>query len=192
MKQRLVQGLLACSVALTIAWSTIPLHDAQDRLRCLPAAGPGFASRDLALAPDEAAVFGQARALKRIYQVRGERFVLTVIDGSRNRHAIHDPLYCFRGAGWQVTKNDTVPIIGGHAQAVTLSKDGEPRNALFWLSDGETRYTSPFQYWWQTTLRRLTFGQSGAAPVLVMLQPAGAQALEWATLLDRFPAVFNF
>ena len=93
---------LGVSVLLTLLWNWVPRGEPSQRLRVLPKAGLGFASRDLPLNETEVQVYRQAEAVKRFYQARGQRFILTVVDGSRNRHAVHDPLYRFRGDGWQV------------------------------------------------------------------------------------------
>src|SRR5205823_6175223 len=111
-------------------------------------------SRELQLEPAESAIYGKARATKRLYQVGAQRFVIIVIDGTNNRHAVHDPLYCFRGAGWSMKDEEPFPIPGGSAKLLRLTNGRDMREALHWFSDGAQRYSSSMRYWWQTTLRR--------------------------------------
>jgi hypothetical protein len=189
-KQKFVIIFLIAAVLLTIAWSAVPLADAHERLRALPASGFGFASVDIPLTGEESSVLGHVHVIKRVYQVRDQRFVLMVIDGGADRHAVHDPLYCFRGAGWQVAARERFDVPGGSAALLKLSKENENREALFWISDDQTRHAEPMRYWWQSTLRRLTFGQSGAQPVLVIAQALEAERVDWSKLAADFPAMF--
>ena len=190
MKQKLVLALLGSATLLTIAWSAFPLADAQDRLSALPGSGLGFASVEIPLTGEESSVLGHVRVIKRLYQVRDQRFVLTVIDGAADRHAVHDPLYCFRGAGWQVLSREPFTVPGGAAALLKLSKENENREALFWITDDQTRHAELLRYWWQTTLRRLTFGHSSAEPVLVIAQPFQAERVDWNKLSADFPQMF--
>jgi len=84
-----------------------------------------------------------------------------------------------------------VPVEGGAAQLVRLSKKGQETEALFWFSDGSCRYPSPLRYWWQTTLRRLTLGHSGKEPVLIVIQPVGTEIVNWSKLVKRFWPIFE-
>ncbi len=191
--QRKFLGLtLALVVCATFAWDFLPLPDAQARLAALPQTGPNFTSRELPLTPGEAVIFGKARVMKRLYQVESRRFVVTVIDGTLNRHAVHDPLYCFRGAGWTVQRESSFAVPNGEARWLDLTKGAEEREALDWFTDGAQRYVSPLRYWWQTTLRRLTLSRSGEEPVLVILQPVDESSLDWRALTKSFPALFDF
>ena len=119
---------------------------------------------------------------------------MMVIDGGTNRHAVHDPVYCFRGAGWTVRERRLFPLEGGSAAVLKLARGGadEEQEAMYWISDDQRRYVEPWRYWWQTTMRRLTFGHSGAEPVMVILQPASTGAFDWQRLADHFPVMLNF
>jgi len=183
---------LAVAVVLSLAWEFIPLNDASARLEKLPVQGLGFAGRDVPLSDTEAAVYKPARVMKRLYQVGKERVVLVAIDGSRDRHAVHDPLYCFHGAGWNVVTSRDVAVSGGSAKLLTLKKNDRTVEAVFWFSDGTERHTSVLRYWLQTTLRRLTLGCSGEEPLLVILQPLTGTTLRWDRLLVCFPLLFEF
>jgi hypothetical protein len=194
MKEKIAAGLFIVAAVLTLAWSTYPLpDDAQDRLRALPASGFHFSSRELPLAPDEAAALDKARVLKRLYQVGDQCFVLMVVDGASNRHAVHDPVYCFRGAGWTVQDRAAYAIRGGSAALLTLVRgDGEHQQVMFWITNDEARFAQPLRYWWQATLRRITFGRSGPQPVLVILQPSVRGSFDWHKLMENFPELLDF
>jgi EpsI family protein len=188
---RLIWIALACSVILALSWQWFPLAHSGDRLQQLPSQGWRVISREMPLNPNEKAIFGQARVLKRLYQVDGQRVVLVGIDGSQERHAVHDPLYCFRGAGWEVESESEFPVPGGVATRLVLKKGSEKAEAVYWISNGRDRHTSPLRYWWQATWRRLTLGRSGAEPVLIILQPATGEGVRWEKVFQSFPGLFE-
>lgn len=162
-------------------WALYPLPDAVQRLERVPRSGANFRSTDVALTPTELQALGRVNLVHRNYEVAGQSFYATLIDGTKDRHAVHDPRYCFQGAGWTVIAERKLALPGGEANWVRAMHGEREVQALFWFSDGAKRYTSVLQYWWQTTLRRMTFGHSGAEPVLVVLQSFGAQQPEWST-----------
>ena len=177
---------MAIAVALGALWQFVPLADASARLGALPAAAPGIRSENMELTPAEQQIFARTNVVKRIASVDGQPVVLTVIDGTRNRHAIHDPRFCFQGAGWTVKNSDTVPVEHGEATRLKLEKSGETAEAVFWFTDGEHQFNSPYTYWMRTTLRRLTFGRSGGEPVLVILTTGGSPSADWDRLLHAW------
>ena len=52
------------------------------------------------------------------------------MDGSQERHAIHDPLYGFRGAGWEVSQSPLLSVPSGNARHLSLSKGTVSAEAL--------------------------------------------------------------
>lgn len=190
-RKRLATALVL-AVVVSVIWDRIPLGDASARTARLPKQGLGFASRDLPLSEVERGIFGDARVTKRLYRVRHDGLVITIIDGSRNRHAVHDPTYCFRGAGWSIEARSSLPIPGGEAAWMRLRRGQETREAVFWITDGRTRHASTARGWAQTVLRRLTLGASGPEPVLVILQPWELARIDWDRLPDRLPGLFAF
>lgn len=185
-------SLNRCRIALWVAmgaavlsgmlWALFPLPDAAARLNAMPRTGPTFASEDIALTPTERQVLGRVNLVHRRYQHGNAQFYATVIDGTKDRHAVHDPRYCFQGAGWKVLSERKLPLKGGDGHLVHAVNGQYEVQALFWFSDGAGRYTSLLRYWWQTTLRRMTLGRSGAEPVLVVLQSFGPQQPDWGAL----------
>jgi hypothetical protein len=184
-------GGLVLAVVASLLWQFVPLADAGARLEGLPKRGLGFASEDLSLTAVEAGIYGKARVVKRLYQVGRQRCVVVVIDGTRNRHAVHDPTFCFRGAGWTVTGGRRVGVRGGESRLVELSKGPARAEAMYWISDGERRHASVMRYWWQTTLRRVSFGRSGSEPVLVVVQPAEGGVLDWGSVIEKLPGLLE-
>ena len=183
--QKLLWAGLAVAVLLGAVWEFFPLPDAQAVLDNVPKIGPGFVGRDIPLDTYEQASLKRIGTVKRVYQFYNQRFLFLMLDGSRNRHAVHDPVYCFRGAGWDVVSSEALPIEGGEAARVRLRKSGRETEAVFWFSDGVSRHASAPRYWWQTTLRRLTLGCSGDEPVLIILQPVGDGSLDWQELVNE-------
>lgn len=180
------------ALAIICLWEFVPLDDAAARLRALPTSGLQFASREVPLVAAERDLYGAANVVKRLCQVGPQQFMLLIVDGSRNRHAVHDPLYCFRGAGWEASTTSDLPVRGGVARQVILTRGTERAEVVFWFSDGSTRHGSATKYWLQTALRRLTVGSAGPEPVLVMLWTVGPQSPDWADLFEHFTAVFEF
>lgn len=173
-------------VLLVVLWDAMPLPDAVGHLGALPPRGADFVSRDLPLVPGEKNALGPAAYLKRLYAWRGQRFVVLAVDGTHNRHVVHDPQYCLRGAGWQLVSQHPVPLGGGEAMLSRFVHGRQAAEALYWYTDGEHCHASPLRYWWQTTLRRLTLGASGNEPILVIVQPFDADPMDWPRLTTNF------
>ena len=190
--KKILSAALAVAVALALAWDLVPLRDAQARVGQLPLSGLGFSGANVALNDTEKSIFGAAQVVKRIYRVGRRNFAVVIIDGARNRHAVHDPTYCFRGAGWEISGLRELPVTGGAARIVTLQKGAETRTAAFWFSDGQNRYGSVARCWWQMACRRMTFGASGPQPVLVLVQPLDAADASWEQLSTQLPFMFEF
>jgi len=189
-KKILAAGLVA-AVLLALLWDLLPLRDAQARVAALPASGLGFSSLNVPLNNTEKSIFGTAQVLKRIYRVGHRNFAVVIIDGTRNRHAVHDPTYCFRGAGWEICNERELSVTGGAAKIVTLQKGAETRTAAFWFSDGQIRHGSVARCWWQMACRRMTFGAASSPPVLVLVQPLDAGGSTWDKLMTQLPFLFD-
>jgi hypothetical protein len=184
--ETLFLAVLGALALLSIVLDQLPLQDAQQRLERLPASGAGFAMQPLEVSPAERTVFGTATIFRRHVTVDKSAFVLTVIDGTRNRHALHDPIYCIRGAGYEVIQTTTVAIPGGSLLRLTLRRGPLTRQLLYYFSEGKSRYTSPLKCWQAGILRRLTLGYSGPAPVLVELEPLTPE-LDVKPIFSRIP-----
>jgi hypothetical protein len=165
-----------------------PRDSSASRLIELPLRGIGFTGCDIPLNGAEASVFQQTTVVKRLYQAGENRFVMLAVDGGGDRHAIHNPRYCFRGAGWTVEDETSLPLMGGgDAQVVHLKKNNEVAEAIFWITDGQHRYASTYKAWWNSTLSRLGWQCSSRTPVLVLLQPVGGGTVDWEDVINRFP-----
>jgi Protein of unknown function (DUF3485) len=175
----------AVAILGSVLWDLYPLPPATKRLDDIPKRGPGFFSRKVPLTPAERAVLGPVGIVHREYRWHDHDFYLSVIDGTRNRHAVHDPSYCFRGAGWNILSRKEIHLPGGKATWFRITRSGREAEAVFWFSDGLVRYPSVFTYWWETALRRLTLGHSGPEPVLVVLQAYGREPPDWGPLLRQ-------
>ena len=86
---------LFLAVILGAVWEMQKLPDASGRIAQLPTRGLMVDSRDMPLTPSEEIAFNGSAWLKRLAMVGHEQVILTVLDGTRNRHAIHDPVFCF-------------------------------------------------------------------------------------------------
>jgi hypothetical protein len=171
---------ITLAVVCGTAWAIYPLPGAIQRLEAVPKNGPDFTSVDVALTPTELQALGRVSLIHRQYQIGNQRFYTTIIDGTKDRHAVHDPRYCFQGTGWNILGEQKLKLSGGDANWVRAVNGNREVQALFWFSDGVKRYTSVLYYWWQSTLRRMTLGRSGAEPVLVVFQSFGNEQPDWA------------
>lgn len=182
---------LGATALLCLVWERFPDRATAERFKLLPVQGFGFAGRDLPLNTTETQVYHKAHVVKRLYQAGAERFILTAIDGSRNRHAVHDPLYCFRGAGWQVVREQALAVPGGQAKLLSLTRFGRRTDVVFWFTNGRERQASAGRAWWLSLLHRLTFGKYGSETALVLLQPGGAETPGWSDVFARCPFLFE-
>ncbi len=194
-RARIYRSLAWFGTTLAIAcgaiWDFQPRSDRSERLASIPIHAKCFDGQDLSLTDDERAIIGRASIVHRQYRCDTREFILTAIDGSRNRHAVHDPRYCFTGAGWKVIAESELAVPHGRARWLKLSRDDDQLDVLFWLTNGGTRHASFLRYWWQTTLRRLTLGHSGQEPVLVVVQSFGADQPAWPEVLPDLVDALN-
>ena len=190
-RQIILWSGLGVALVLGLLWQFYPLADAQNRLRALPVSGLTFNGQELAIPEEMRPLFGKAHVMKRGYEVRGQRVIVWIIDGTHNRHAVHDPLYCIRGDGWEVISENSFPVDGGEAKLIRAKKNGREAESLVWFSNGSQRHGSAMRYWWQTTLRRLTLGRAGQEPVLITVQAASSAPMNWRQLADEFRPLFE-
>jgi hypothetical protein len=115
-----------------------------------------------------------------------------VVDGTRNRRAVHDPGFCFRGAGWKIESEQPFALPHGEGRLVRLSRASETAEAVYWYSDGLSAHADPRRYWLEATLRRLSLGRSGPEPVLVMLVPAGPSPAGWQEWMRSWPMLTRY
>ncbi len=183
---KLAWAAAVLAAVLALVWKSAPLDDAQERIKVIGAGGPQKLT-NLELAPWEVEFFGDAKAARWLATGSSAAVIVTVVDGSGNRRAVHDPGYCFRGAGWTVERETPLLLPHGKAVRVDLRRDTETLEAVYWFSDGRQAYTSPTRYWWESTLRRLTLGASGPESVLVLLVPARDNHTDWGGWLATWP-----
>lgn len=164
-------SLLFVLIAVAMFLRGIELQDATARIEQLPRSGRGFYSQVVPLSQFERDMLGEASGYKFIYDWKGTQYMLTILDGTHNRQAVHDPRYCFIGAGWQIERDESIRFGGGKARRLELV-DGEQRSeALFFYSTGDAVFNQPLEYWLRATQRRWLRRFAGAEPVLVMVQP---------------------
>lgn len=176
---------LAIAIAFGLIWQFYPLPDAKTRLEALPLAGKGYTGMDVPVTDFEENFFKNVNLIKRIYRVGHENYFVTVLDGTHNRHVVHDPYYCFTGSGWDIQSKQKIPLKDGEAEQLIISKNNREKSAIFWFTDGTSDYCSPWKYWWKATLRRLTLGRSGQESLLIMIQPLDTTTdVNWKHITD--------
>jgi len=184
---RAIWIVLAVSILSGIIWSQ-PLADAAARVDALPMHGLFYQAKPGAIRPDEQAFFGKSTVVRRHLAVADHILTVTIVDGTRNRHAVHDPRHCLRGGGYNVTTASPVPLRQGEACSLDVTgPDGRPISMLFWYSDGQTRHASAWRYWLQTASRRVTRGVSGEEPLLITISTPGKVGGAWPQLMERCP-----
>ena len=181
-----ILSLLVIAIILGLIWEINPLPSARARLENVPMSGLHFAGKELPLTEEEQLALGAAFAIKRLYIYKGNKFILTITDGSNNRNAVHDPTYCFLGGGWQIEGDLSLQLGNGEARQLNLSRNGETARVLYWFSNGKQSYSSVLQYWGETTMRRLTMGLHGEEPILVLLRPINDTNVDWDAVAHHF------
>jgi hypothetical protein len=179
------------AIGLGLLFDVCAPSEELSRVRTIPAQGLGFSGTDLPMNQRELSLYNKAEVVKRYYRVGKNRFMLIAIDGSKNRHAVHDPLYCFRGAGWSVVKKEPFPVEGGTVILLKLRKGAARQQVAYWFSDGRNRHGSVMRYWFQATLKRITMGYSGKEPILVMIQSVNDEPINVMQILDQFGELFD-
>jgi len=165
-------------------WEFIPLEDASERMNTLPLSGNGFHGKDLPLEPWEKETFKSIGIMKRQYQLAGSTIFVSILDGTNDHHAVHDPQLCFTGDGWNILERENVAVANGSAVIIKMRKGLFYREAVLWFSNGKSRHASIFKFYLQTALRRLTFGWSGGEPIRIIIQPASSSKTNWAEILS--------
>jgi len=185
-KQMLLGTLCGLAAIIALVWPALPMSEGTNRLANIPLDGPDFHSVSMELSPADTKFLAGASAVQRIVRPRqGPPFMLTVIDGSGNRHAVHDPTYCLAGGGWNIMNKQKMTMASGEATWLSMEKDGVKMEALWFFDDGSEQFTSPLTYWSRASLRRATRGLSGPEPLLVMLRIPPGESADW----KRIPQV---
>lgn len=181
---KLVMLLLIGALLLSVSGSSDGLTDADARLAALQLNAGSFRSTDLPLSDAETQVYHNIRVLKKLCVLQGEQAQLVCLDGTRDRHAVHDPRLCFRSARWEVLEETVMPHpAGGEMRRMRLRRDNRELETVYWWSTPTERHASAIKYFLQSSLRRLTRGHSGEEPVLVVLQPVQSSQLDWKVWL---------
>ena len=182
--------VVAGALLLVSTWECVPRQTGGAWAEGLPESGVNFSSVEIALSNDDEARLEGARKLQRLYRFKDQRLAVTLVDGSRNRNAVHDPTYCIRGGGWKIRSESPIELPKGSAMGVVAERGAEQAHLLYWFSDGESSYPSVVRYWFDSTLRRITFGNRGVEPVLVLVHAAavsGGPPDWWAIARDFLP-----
>ena len=187
LRQYLAWVALVVLLAVSATWTLRASSDASARMRALPLTGPGYSAQNVALDERELATFGKARVLKRRYVSAAGAFRVFIVDGTADRHAVHDPLYCIRGAGWKIASAETVTLPGGEARRIHARRGEGTGEMIYWFSDSQRRHASAPRYWADATMRRLTLGKSGDEPVLVLLHAEPGTTADWSRVLSEIP-----
>lgn len=158
--------ILAC-VLLGISWKLFPVPESAFHVEDVPRKGLYFQSTDIPLSRAEVAALGEAEAIKRLYHFHGEPFVVTVIDGTKNRAAVHDVALCLRGAAGKIVHSESLSLSRGTAH---LYRSEEGEEILSWYSSPRKQHGSFFQYRLSAAIHRLSFGKLGDDSYHVIVQ----------------------
>ena len=157
-----------------------------ERLDSLPLKGATFEGEPLQLTQQEGQYLGSAEAVKRLYKLGSDRFVVAVIDGTRNRDAVHNPELCFQGEGYTIIKERSLPMRGGEAKVLIMKKAEEVRELAYWYTTGTSRHSSPLKQRIQSTLHHLSLVGHTNEPFLVIVESAST-GTNWNAVLSAFP-----
>lgn len=182
--------ILGLAIAVSMFWANLPMLGDSHTLDSIPRDGWAIKSKDVELSPLEKKWLGAAAGMKRLYFTDGRVWLLAVLDGTNNRQAVHDPTYCFIGEGWKIIRQTPVPLAGGSAMLVSMTRNAETEEALYWFFDGTTPFSFLPKYWAKSTLRRITRGISGQEPLLFILRTIGPAPENWITSASEVVPLF--
>jgi len=187
MKVLLWFALVFCC-ALGLTWQYFPLENASGRIQPVL---EKLGGQPVASAGWETSFFKDVDLHKRLFRSPGMNVFIFIIDATRNRHVVHDPLFCFQGSGWHITSSKEWPLSKGKGMIVCLERNGEKKEFGYWFSDGKMHYNSFFWYWIKSTLRRMTLGLSGQEAVLITIDASGSKKPDWQAILSEHPALLE-
>ena len=191
-QNRILGFALIIAVLASIIWDQVELKDASNRIEkylAIPLSA-GIKVQSMKPTPAEKSILGSALMIKNVYEINQQQFLVMVIDGTKNRQAVHDPSHCFHSGGWTIDVEKEYSLPKGKAAALEIHQRENKTEVMFWYSDGVRHHASPMSYWFQSTFRRLTLGLSGDEQVLVLLQKLTEQdKTKWSTLLESIPAL---
>ena len=195
LNQNKVLGVaLALAVILTVIWDNVELEDAAQRIQAFqnqPSA-TRVQVQNLPHSPTEIEILGEALAVKNLYQISDQQFLVIVMDGTKNRQAVHDPTHCFHSGGWTIDQETELPSAKGFAKQLQIHRPNQNAEVLFWYSDGKKHHSSPFTYWMKSTLRRMTLGTSSEEQVLVIVQKLSpSETTHWHSLFEVLPSLIE-
>jgi len=178
---------------LALLWGLKPLPDSSGRLQTLALETKKVVGRKLALSEAEKTLYSGCKVSKRLYTTAKDDVIVALVEASNDRHAVHDPSYCLVGAGWSIESRKRFELPNGEAEELLASHPKYGRAAvLYWYTDGRTAFRSTTEYWWRTSLRRLTMGRSGQEPILVLLSALSPEEINWSRFLLAFPELRRF
>lgn len=171
MKQNLIWFLcIGVCLLVAILWEFLPRAASEDRLGSIPLAGKNFWGNEMPLTENEKAAIGAAEAIKRGYIFDGKEFLVTVLDATQNRSAVHDPSYCLRGGSSEPMEEGFVDLASGQAKRWAIESGETRKELLCWFSSPKGQYSSFPRYWFYSALRRMTLGYGVEEPLFVVVQ----------------------
>ena len=182
-------GVVVVGGVLTASAFWLGTPQSTSHLQNLPQQGLLYTSAPLPLSSGESHHLRSVDVVKRRYRVPSATFDLLAIDGSANRHAVHDPTFCHRGDGWEIVSRQSLPLPRGEALWVRYRRGDESTQCVYWFTNAATQTPNTWWFWAAASWRRLTAGRSGCEPVLVVLQPAADVAPDWTLVFRECPAL---
>lgn len=171
MKQNILWCIfIGICLLIGVLWEFLPRANPGDRLGSIPLAGENFWGNEMPLSDNEKAAIGEAEAIKRGYIFDGKEFLVTVLDATQNRSAVHDPSYCLRGGDSAPVTESTVSLASGKASLWSIEDGDVRKEVLCWFSSPEEQFSSFPRYWLYSALRRMTLGYGVDEPLFVVVQ----------------------
>ncbi len=135
---------LTLAIVVSIIWDSVELFDASERILRLRSASMPSNARVQALThtPTEVDILGNALAIKNVYQIDDQQFLVIVLDGTTNRQAIHDPTHCFYSGGWTIDQTKSFPTAHGEGSNSRFINSIEKQKFYFGIPM-ETSNTHP-------------------------------------------------
>ncbi len=162
-----------------------------ERLDELPFSGPQYKGEAIRFDSSELRLLDGADAIKRIYTIDQSPFLVYVVDGTRNQNAVHEPSEFFLEGGWHIISQSTLPLEAGEGVVLTLQRNDESKEAIYWYTTGAMQHVSPWLQCIQSWMRRITLGNSNDEPLLVIVEAESPGTIHWNKTLNEFPELLT-
>ena len=175
-----------------LVYAIVPVANARDRLEFIPSESHSFNSVEIPFTQEEKDFLRDAHAIKRLYSLSdGNTLMMLVVDGAEDRHVVHNPVFCIKGAGDEILSEESMPLVKGSGSKLKIKTDSGFQEMAYWYSTLNRRHSSFANLLWDNVLNRLSFGTATNAPVMVVLYSSSNKSINWNRVPDQLPFLMS-